>query len=354
MKSYNIALMPGDGTGPEVIREGVKVLNAVGSKYGIKLNFVNYDFGGERYMRTGETLPDNALAELKKHDAIYLGAIGHPDVKPGILELGILLKLRFALDQYINLRPVKLYPNVETPLRDKGPEHIDFVVIRENTGDIYTGMGGATMVGTQNEIATQIMLYSRPIVERCVRFAYDYTRKRNRKKTLTLVHKCNVLTYVGDLWVRVHKEVGDADYKDIKQDYNHVDACTMWMVKSPEFYDVIVTANLFGDIITDLGAMIQGGMGIAAGGNINPEGVSMFEPIGGSAPKYTGKNVINPLAAICAGGMMLETLGEPKAAAAVDTAVHDALASGKIKSLSAGRMGMGTTQVGDLVASMVK
>jgi len=354
MKSYTIALMPGDGTGPEVIREGVKVLNAVGSKYGIKLNFVNYDFGGERYLRTGETLPDGALVELKKHDAIYLGAIGHPDVKPGILEVGILLKLRFALDQYINLRPVKLYPNVETPLRDKGPEHIDFVVIRENTGDIYTGMGGATMVGTQNEIATQIMLYSRPIVERCVRFAYDYTRKRNRKKTLTLVHKCNVLTYVGDLWVRVHKEIGDKEYKDIKQDYNHVDACTMWMVKSPEFYDVIVTTNLFGDIITDLGAMIQGGMGIAAGGNINPEGVSMFEPIGGSAPKYTGKNVINPLAAICAGGMMLETLGEAKAAAAVDKAVHDALASGKIKSLSAGRMGMGTTQVGDLVVSMVK
>jgi len=354
MKSYNIALMPGDGTGPEVIREGVKVLNAAGSKYGIKLNFVSYDFGGERYMRTGETLPDSALAELKKHNAIYLGAIGHPDVKPGILEVGILLKLRFALDQYINLRPVKLYPNVETPLRDKGPEHIDFVVIRENTGDIYTGMGGATMVGTPNEVATQIMLYSRPIVERCVRFAYDYTRKRNRKKTLTLVHKCNVLTYVGDLWVRVHKEIGDREYKDIKQEYNHVDACTMWMVKSPEFYDVIVTANLFGDIITDLGAMIQGGMGIAAGGNINPEGVSMFEPIGGSAPKYTGKNVINPLAAICAGGMMLETLGETKAAAAIDKAVHDALASGTIKSLSAGKMGMGTSEVGDLVASMLK
>ena len=354
MKSYNIALMPGDGTGPEVIREGVKVLNAAGAKYGVKLNFVNYDFGGERYMRTGETLPDSAIAELKKHNAIYLGAIGHPDVKPGILELGILLKLRFALDQYINLRPVKLYPNVETPLKDKGPEHIDFVVIRENTGDIYTGMGGATMVGTQNEVATQIMLYSRPIVERCVRYAYEYTRKRNRMKKLTLVHKCNVLTYVGDLWVRVHKEVGDKDYKDIKQDYNHVDACTMWMVKSPEFYDVIVTANLFGDIITDLGAMIQGGMGIAAGGNINPEGVSMFEPIGGSAPKYTGKNVINPLAAICAGGMMLETLGETKAAAAIDKAVHDALASGKIKSLSAGKMGMGTTAIGDLVASLVK
>ncbi len=354
MKSYNVALMPGDGTGPEVLAEGVKVLDAVSSAYGFKLNYENYDFGGERYMRTGECLPDSAIGELKKHDTIYLGAIGHPDVKPGILELGILLKLRFALDQYINLQPVKLYPNVETPLKDKGPEHIDFVVVRENTGGIYTGMGGAAMVGTPNEVATQVMVYTRPVVERCIRYAYEYTRKRNRKKTLTLVHKCNVLTHVGDLWVRTHKEVGDADYPDIKQDYNHVDACTMWMVKSPEFYDVIVTANLFGDIITDLGAMIQGGMGIAAGGNINPEGVSMFEPIGGSAPKYTGKNVINPLAAICSAGMMLETLGEDAAARAIDKAVNDALASGKIKSLSAGKMGMGTTEVGDFVASLVK
>jgi 3-isopropylmalate dehydrogenase len=353
MKSYNIALMPGDGTGPEVINEGDKVLKAIAAKHNFSLNFTNYDFGGERYMRTGETLPNSAIQEFKKSDAIYLGAIGHPDVKPGILELGILLKLRFALDQYINLRPVKLYPNVDSPLKDKGPEHIDFVVIRENSGGIYTGMGGAAMVGTDQEIATQVMVYSRPVVERCIRYAYDYTRKRNKKKTLTLVHKCNVLTYAGDLWVRTHKEVGDADYKDIKQDYNHVDACTMWMVKSPEFYDVIVTENLFGDIITDLGAMIQGGMGIAAGGNINPEGVSMFEPIGGSAPKYTGQNIINPLAAICSGGMMLETLGESKAAAAIDAAVTSALASGKIKSLSAGKMGMGTREVGDLIASMV-
>lgn len=353
MKTYNIALMPGDGTGPEVVREGVKVLDALAPKYGLKFNYTNFDFGGERFKRTGETLPQSAIEELKKFNSIFLGAIGHPDVKPGILELGILLKLRFALDQYINLRPVKLYPNVDSPLKDKGPEHIDFVVVRENTGGIYTGMGGASMVGTKDEIATQVMAYSRPIVERCIRFAYDYTRKRNRKKTLTLVHKCNVLTYAGDLWVRTHKEVGDKDYPDIKQDYNHVDACTMWMVKSPEFYDVIVTENLFGDIITDLGAMIQGGMGIAAGGNINPEGVSMFEPIGGSAPKYTGQNVINPLAAICAGGMMLEMLGEREAAAAIDKAVNSALASGKIKSLAAGKMGMGTTQVGDLIASSV-
>lgn len=354
MKSFDIALMGGDGTGPEVLREGVKVLDVVSSKYNLKLNYTKYDFGGERYMRTGETLPASAIEELKKFNAIYLGAIGHPDVKPGILELGILLKLRFALDQYINLRPVKLYPNVATPLKDKGPEQIDFVVIRENTGGIYTGIGGATLVGTPGEIATQVMVYSRPVVERCIRYAYEYTRKRNKRNTLTLVHKSNVLTHCGDLWVRTHKEVGDTDYKDIKQDYNHVDACTMWMVKSPEFYDVIVTENLFGDIITDLGAMIQGGMGIAAGGNINPEGVSMFEPIGGSAPKYTGKNVINPLAAICAGGMMLETLGESAAARAIDAAVHAALASGKIKSLSAGQMGMGTTEVGDLIASLVK
>jgi len=354
MKSYNIALMPGDGTGPEVLREGVKVLNAVAPRYDIKLNFENFDFGGERYKRTCETLPEKAIAELKTFDAIYLGAIGHPDVKPGILELGILLKLRFALDQYINLRPVKLYPNVDTPLKGKGPEEIDFVVVRENSGGIYTGMGGAAMVGTSGEIATQVMVYSRPVVDRCLRFAYDYTRKRNRKKTLTLVHKCNVLTHCGDLWVRAHKEMGDAEYPDIKQDYNHVDACTMWMVKSPEFYDVIVTENLFGDIITDLGAMIQGGMGIASGGNINPEGVSMFEPIGGSAPKYTGLDVINPLAAICAGGMMLETLGESEAAQAIDKAVTGALASGKFKSMSAGKMGMGTAAVGDLIASSVK
>jgi len=353
MNAYDIAVIPGDGTGPEVVHEGRKVLDAVAGRFGLTFRYEEFDFGGARYLRTGETLPDSGLDELRRFDAIYLGAIGHPDVKPGILEKGILLKARFALDQYINLRPVKLYPNVETPLRDKGPTDIDFVIVRENTGGIYTGMGGATMVGTPHEVATQVMLYSRPVVERCVRYAYDYTRKRNRRKLLTLVHKNNVLTDVGDLWVRVHREIGDAEYPDIKQDYNHVDACTMWMVKSPEFYDVIVTENLFGDIITDLGAMIQGGMGIAAGGNINPEGVSMFEPIGGSAPKYTGQGIINPLAAICAAGMMLETLGRPEAAAAVDRAVHRALATGRIKSLAAGRMGMSTAEVGDLVASLV-
>jgi len=350
-KSYNIALLPGDGTGPEVLREGIKVLDAAASRFKFSLNYTRYDLGGDRYLKTGETLPDSVIEEVRKTDCIFLGAIGHPDVKTGILEVGILLKMRFALDQYINLRPVKLYPGVETPLKDKGPADIDFVVVRENTGGIYTGVGGAVQVGTPNEIATQVMVYSRPVVERCIRYAYEYTRKRNRRKQLTLVHKMNVLTYTGDLWHRVFREVGDAHYPDIKQDYNHVDACNMWFVKSPEFYDVIVTENLFGDIITDLGAMIQGGLGIAAGGNINPEGVSMFEPMGGSAPKYTGQNIINPLAAICAGGMMLETLGETEAAQAIDKAVSDILASGRIKSLAAGKMGMGTTQVGDLVAS---
>lgn len=350
-KSYNIALIPGDGTGPEVLNEGVKVLNAASSKFGFKLNYQNFDFGGERYKRTGETLPDSAIEEVKKFDSIFLGAIGHPDVKPGILEVGILLKMRFALDQYINLRPVKLYPGVETPLKDKGPADIDFVVIRENTGGIYTGVGGAVQVGTPNEVATQVMVYSRPVVERCIRYAYEYTQRRNKQNKLTLVHKNNVLTYAGDLWVRVHKEIGDKFYPQIKQDYNHVDAATMWFVKSPEFYDVIVTENLFGDIITDLAAMIQGGLGIAAGGNINPEGVSMFEPMGGSAPKYTGQNVINPLAAISAAGLMLDTLGERTAAASIEKAVSDALGSGKIKSLSAGQMGMGTKEVGDLIAN---
>ena len=352
-KTYSIGLIPGDGTGPEVTREAVKVLEVASKKFGFKLDYTPYDFGGERYLKTGETLPDSAIEEFRKHSALYLGAIGHPQVKPGILECGILLKARFMLDQYINLRPVKLYRKEDCPLKDKEPKDVDFVVIRENTGGIYTGVGGAVQKGTNLEVATQVMVYSRPVVDRCMKFAYEYARRRNRKKMLTLVHKCNVLTHCGDLWVRAHKEMGDRDFPDVKQDYNHVDACTMWFVKQPEWYDVIVTENLFGDIITDIAAIIQGGLGVAAGGNINPEGVSMFEPMGGSAPKYTGKNVINPIAAIAAGGMMLDTLGEPEAAQAVDRAVTSALHGGKIKSLAAGRMGLGTAEVGDLIASLV-
>ncbi len=353
MKSYNIAVIGGDGTGPEVVREGIKALDAACRKFDVTLQYEHYDFGGDRYLKTGEVLPDSAIDELRKHDAIFLGAIGHPDVKPGILEKGILLRVRFELDQYINLRPVKLYPNVYTPVKDKEPKDIDFVIVRENTGGIYTGIGGVAMKGTADEIATQVMIYSRSVVERCVRYAYEYTRKRNQGKTLTLVHKTNVLTECGDLWFRAHQEVGKQDYPDITQDYAHVDATTMWMIKNPEWFDVMVTENMFGDIITDLGAMIQGGMGIAAGGNINPEGVSMFEPIGGSAPKYTGKNVINPLASICSGAMMMGSLGEDRIEQTIDKAVYKTLESGKITSLAAGKMGMSTTEVGDLVVSML-
>jgi 3-isopropylmalate dehydrogenase len=348
-KSYNIAVLPGDGTGPEVVAEGVKVLKAVAQVENITLHFTTYDFGGERYLKTGETLPDGAIDELKKYDAIFLGAIGHPDVKPGILEKGILLRLRFELDQYINLRPVKLYPNVETPLKDKGPQDIDYVVVRENTGDVYTGIGGVTMKGTPHEEAMQIMVYNRFQVDRCLRYAFEYARKRNKKKTLALVGKTNVLTYVYDLWERAFHEIGEKEYPDIKREYYHVDATCMWMVKNPEWFDVLVTGNMFGDIITDLGAITQGGMGIAAGGNINPEGVSMFEPIGGSAPKYTGKNVINPLAAICAAQMMMAHLGEESAAVRIEKGVVEVLQR-DMKSLAAGKMGLTTTQVGDKVS----
>ncbi len=351
-KSYNIAVIPGDGTGPEVVWEGKKVLDAAGRKFGFEVNYEEYDFGGDRYLKTGEILPDSAVEELKRFDSIFLGAIGHPDVKPGILEKGILLKLRFELDQYINLRPVKLYPGVSTPLKDKGPEHIDYVVVRENSGDVYTGVGGVTQKGTPHEVAVQNMIYNRMQVERCLRYAFDYTRKRNKKNTLALCGKTNVLTYVFDLWERAFHEIGNADYPDIKREYYHVDATVMWMVKNPEWFDVIVTTNMFGDIITDLGAITQGGMGIAAGGNINPDGVSMFEPIGGSAPKYTGKNIINPLASISCGSMMLDHLGEEKAALAIENAIMDVTAN-KLKDLGAGKMGFSTSEVGDLVAERV-
>lgn len=360
-KTYKIAVVPGDGTGPEVIAEAVKVLKVTADKFKFKVDLTNFDFGGERYKRTGETLPDSAVEELRKFDAILLGAIGHPDVAPGILEKGILLKARFELDQYINLRPVKLYPGVETPLKNKGPEDIDFVVVRENSGDAYTGTGGVTMKGTPNEIAVQSSVYSRFQVDRCLKYAFEYAKKhgkkargRGEKNTLALCGKTNVLTYIYGLWERAFHEMGKAQYPDINREYYHVDATTMWFVKNPEWFDVIVTGNLFGDIITDLGAMIQGGMGIAAGGNINPDagGVSMFEPIGGSAPKYTGKNVINPLAAICAAGMMVGHLGQEKAANAIEQSVMWATAN-KLKSLAAGKMGYSTTEVGDLVATKV-
>jgi 3-isopropylmalate dehydrogenase len=271
-------------------------------------------------------------------------------VKPGILEKGILLKLRFELDQYINLRPVKLYPHVETPLANKKSEDIDFVVVRENTEGLYSGAGGFLKKGTPDEVAVQEMINTRKGVERCIRFAFEYTRKRNKAKTLTLCAKTNVLTYAHDLWDRTFHEVAE-EYEDIKTEYAHVDATTMWMVKNPEWFDVIVTSNMFGDIITDLGAMIQGGMGVAAGANINPEGVSMFEPIGGSAPKYTGKNMINPIASIAAAQMMLDFFGESEAAKSLEDAIIGTV--GKLKSMSAGQMGFSTSEVADLVMEQI-
>jgi 3-isopropylmalate dehydrogenase len=352
MKSYNVAVIGGDGTGPEVVREAIKVLDAAAGKFGFKLNYTAFDFGGERYLRTGEALPEGAVNELRQFPVILLGAIGHPDVKPGILEKGILLRLRFELEQYINLRPVRLYDERFCPLKNKKPEDIDFVVVRENNEGLYTGSGGFVFKGTPHEIAIQESVNTRRGVERCLRYAFEYCRKRNRRKTLTLCGKTNVLTYAFDLWERAFHEIGAKDFPDIKREYAHVDATAMWFVKNPEWFDVIVTDNMFGDIITDLGAMIQGGMGIAAGGNINPAGTSMFEPIGGSAPKYTGQNVINPLAAICAGAMMLDHLGESRAAHAIEQAVIQTVRE-KLKDLAAGKMGYGTREVGDLVAGSV-
>ena len=363
-KTHRIAVLPGDGTGPEVTAEAVKVLKAAADKFGFELDMETFDWDGTRYLNTGEVLPESAADTLKKFDAILLGAIGHPDVKPGILEKGILLKLRFELDQYINLRPVKLFPGVETPLAGKTPKDIDYLVVRENTGGLYTGIGGFTMKGTKGEVAVQSMVYNRVQVERCLRYAFEQAMKRHTADTpwkglsekdkaagkigqLTLCGKTNVLTYVYDLWDRAFHEIAE-DYPQVKTDYCHVDATCMWMVKNPEWFDVIVTGNMFGDIITDLGAMTQGGMGIAAGGNINPNGVSMFEPIGGSAPKYTGMGVINPMAAICSGAMLLDEVGESEAAKAVETAVAKVTGS-KLKSMAAGKMGYSTSEVGDLV-----
>jgi len=356
MAKYRIAALPGDGTGPEVLVEGLKVLEAAAQKTGFTYDLETYDLGGDRYLRTGEALPDSVLEELRSFDAIYLAAIGHPDVPPGILERGILLKIRFEFDQYINLRPVKLYPNVYTPIKDKTEADIDFVVVRENCGGLYRGKGAAHDKGTHDEVATQEMIYSRGEVDRCLSYAFDYTKRRNKANTLMLCGKTNVLTHVYELWERAFHEMGDRRYRDIKREYAHVDAICMWMVKNPEWFDVIVTGNMFGDIITDLGAMVQGGMGLAAGANINPKGTSMFEPIGGSAPKYTGQGIINPIACIAAGQMMLDHLGEEVAAELVEDAMMKFLASGKLKGMSPAEIeasGFSTAKIGDAIAEIV-
>lgn len=357
MKTYNIGVIAGDGIGPEVAAEGLKVLRTVSTQEGFECNLVDYPYSGTYYLKTKELVPERVIDEWRTLDAVYLGAIGHPDVEPGLVERSVILGLRFGLDLYINLRPIKLYADHLCPLKDKGPKDIDFVVVRENTEGLYSQIGGFLKKGTPDEVATVTGVYTRKGVERAIRYAFELARQQGkaradqRQPRLTLVDKSNAIR-PQDLWVRTFEEVGQ-EYPDVEQDHAYVDACTMWMVKNPEWFDVIVTTNLFGDIITDLGAMLQGGMGIAASGNIHPGKTSMFEPIHGSAPKYTGKNIACPLGAIMAVSMMLDFLGEKKAALSVESAVAHLLASGAIPSADA-RSGLSTTQIGDMVVETLQ
>jgi len=353
---YKIAVIPGDGIGAEVVREGLKVLEVACRAEGVSYETVSFDIGGERYLRTGETLPESVLDELRRFDAIYFGAIGHPDVPPGVLERGILLKLRFALDLFVNLRPVKLYPGVETPLKGKTPEDIDFVVVRENTEDVYALEGTSFQPNTENEVAIQPAIYTRRGTERVIRYAFELAvrraKERGKPAKVTLVDKANVMTVGHGLWRRVFGEVAKG-YPDVETEALYVDAAAMEFVLHPERFQVVVTTNLFGDILTDLGAAIQGGIGIAPSGNIHPGKVSMFEPVHGSAPTIAGKGLACPLAAILTAALMMEHLGETKVAQRIEEAVTKALQTGKIRSLEAGKMGLSTQEVGDLVASFV-
>jgi 3-isopropylmalate dehydrogenase len=345
LTTYRIGVIRGDGTGPEVIAEALKVLDAVSRGFGV--DPVEFDLGAERYLRTGEVLPDRELDGLRACDAILLGAVGDPRVRPGILERDLLLRIRFELDQYVNLRPIIRYPGVETLVPSHAPEDVNMIVVRENSEGLYSGVGGFHRKGSPQEVAVQDSVNSRAGVERIVRFAFERAMRPDRRRKVTLVHKTNVLTFAGDLYQRVIDDVS-LDYSGVATDYVHVDAACIYLLDDPGRFDVIVTDNMFGDIITDLGAMIQGGMGIAAGGNINPEGVSMFEPIGGTAPDHKGRGTINPLAAIGATGMMLEVLGEAEAAGRVDAGIRQACT--ELKSMRAGEMGYATSEVGDLVA----
>jgi len=372
---YNIALIPGDGIGPEIIREGKKVIKAASFQYGLGVNWIEFPFGAEHYLRTGELLPDSALKEIEDMDAIYFGAIGDPRVKPGILEKGILLKARFYFDQYVNLRPIRLYKGVPCPLKGKNPEDINFYVVRENTEDFYIGIGGRFKTRAnqdhlevlrklykakiqvdfnlepEEEIAYQIGLVSRPGTQRVIKYAFELAKKKNMKR-VTSVDKANVLTNIYGLWREVFEEVSNK-YPGIETESIFVDAITMYFIQKPEWFKVVVTPNMFGDIITDLAAMIQGGLGIAAGGNINPEGVSMFEPIHGSAPDIAGKNISNPVATILAGSMMLDCLGEVKIARVIENAVEKVLIEGKVRSHDFGG-NSSTIEVGDEIVRKLK
>lgn len=372
--AYKIAVIPGDGIGPEVIREGVKVLQTLQDCMPeVKLEFVYFPYGADHYLKTGETISEEGLKELSKFDAIYLGALGDPRVPPGILEQGILLKIRFYFEQFVNLRPVKLYPGVPCPLVGKKPEDVNFYIVRENTEDFYVGIGGRIREKRRteheikrsiysikfgldlevdgDEIAYQIGVISRKGAERVIRYAFELARRKGKKR-VTNVDKANVLTHVYSLWREVFEKIAK-EYPDIETEHAFVDAISMWFVKNPEWYQVVVTPNMFGDIITDLGAIIQGGMGLAPGGNINPEGISMFEPIHGSAPKYAGKNVANPIATILAGHLMLEQLGETKAAEVLEKAVAEVLREGKVRTRDLGGSSS-TSEVGNAIANKIR
>jgi 3-isopropylmalate dehydrogenase len=343
-RSYRIGVIPGDGTGPEVVREGLKVLEAVRDGFGVDLHM--FDLGGERYLRTSETLPDSVLEELRGMSAIYLGAIGHPDVPPGVLERGVLLRILFELDQYVNLRPVRAYPGVPAPLTSLDPDDVDMVFVRENGEGLYVGAGSFHKPGTDDEVAVQESVNTRRGVDRCLRYAFELARGPDRRRHVTLVHKTNVLNYAGDLWWRAFDAMASR-YPDVATGYVHVDAACIYLLEDPGRFDVVVTDNLFGDILTDLGAVLQGGLGVAAGANVNPDGVSMFEPIGGTAPDHTGRGTINPVAAIGALELMLRQLGETETADRVGAGLRFAVS--KMASMRAGEMGFRTSEVGDLV-----
>jgi 3-isopropylmalate dehydrogenase len=345
--TYRVGVIPGDGTGPEVIREGRKVVDAVAAAEGFAVDPAEYDLGGDRYLRTGETLPDSVLDEFRGLDALYLGAVGDPRVPPGVLERDLLLRIRFELDQYVNLRPVRPYPGVALPLATVDASEIDMVFVRENSEGLYAGAGGHHRRGTDEEVAVQESINTRKGVDRCLRFAFELAAGAGQRRHVTLVHKTNVLNYAGDLWARAFAEMA-ARYPGVETAYCHVDAACIYLVDDPGRFDVVVTDNMFGDILTDLAATIQGGMGVAAGANLNPQGVSMFEPIGGTAPDHTGQGTINPIAAIAAAGMLLDALGEAAAARRVDAGIRSV--APKLRSMRAAEMGFSTSEVGDMVA----
>jgi 3-isopropylmalate dehydrogenase len=373
MTQYKIPVIPGDGIGPEIIREGRKVLETAGEKFGFDIEWIEYPHGADHYLETGELISEDTLKDLSKYTAIYFGSIGDDRIKPGILEKGILLNIRFYFDEYVNLRPVKLLEGVWTPLKDKTAKDIDFVVVRENTEDFYIGIGGRAKKGNSkktlevirnmynvkfglditsdsDEIGYQLGLISKEGTTRVIRYAFELAKNRN--KHLSSVDKANVLSDIYGLWREEFTSIASG-YPQVKTDFNYVDAVTMWFVKNPEFFDVVVSPNMFGDIITDLGAMIQGGLGLAPGGNINPEGTSMFEPIHGSAPKYKGLNKVNPIATIWAGALLLDQLGEKEASTQIVQAIEKNIVNNKIKTYDMGGSNT-TSDIGDDIARLLK